>query len=86
MNRTAKRHQTKIAIDLLAEVVEEVLQEAQDKGEGGLTATTVAARAGFPVKSNRGGLSRYILDLLSQQKVAINDLPGLGAGSWRLAV
>lgn len=85
MNKTAKRHQTKIAIDLLAEVVEEVLQDAQNKGAGGLTATTVAARAGIPIKSNRGRLYRYILDLLSQQKVAINDQPGLGAGSWRLA-
>ena len=85
MNLRTRRRQVVTAIDMLMEVVEDVLREAQDNNEGGLTATTVAARAGFPKEGNPGGLARYVLGQLRVEGTAQNDKPGLGAGSWRLA-
>ena len=82
MNANAKRRQVTIAVALLSEVVTEVLQEAQDNAEGGLTAEEVGHRAGFP--GNWGDASRYVLGLLEKQGLAVDHRPGHGPASWQL--
>ena len=83
MNAHTKRRQVSIAIALLIEVVAEILQEAQDNDEDGLQAEDVARRAGFP-EQNRGSAARYVLALMRDQGLAVNDQPGFGPGAWRL--
>ena len=85
MNMRSRRRQVFTAVDLLMEMVEEVLQDAYDDNVGGLTATAVAARAGFPNEGDRGQLARYVLRRLLLDGVAVNDQPQQGAGSWRLS-
>lgn len=85
MNLRERRRLAVNAIDVLMEVVEDVLQEAYDNDEGGLAATIVAARAGFANVGDRGHLSRYILNRLRIDGVAVDDQPGPGYGSWRLS-
>ena len=84
MNMRARRRQVFTAVDLLMEVEEDVLQDAHDSDVGGLSATAVAVRAGFPNEGNRGQLARYVLQRLLLDGVAVNDQPQQGAGSWRL--
>ena len=85
MDIHARRRQAGIGIAYLMEVVASTLQEAYDNGEGGLMATVVAERAGIPTTGDSGGICRYILDRLRIDGVAVDDQPGPGAGSWRLA-
>ena len=80
MNTRERRRLAVKAIDILMEVVEDVLQEAYDNNEGGLSATHVAAKAGFPNVGDRGHLSRYVLDRLRNDGIAIDDQPGPGHG------
>ena len=82
MNAHAKRRQVTIAVAMLSEVLAEVLQEAQDNGQGGLTAEDVGLRAGF--QGDRGQASRYILGMLKDQGLAVDESPGYGRASWRL--
>ena len=78
MNAHAKRRQVTIAVAMLSEV----LQEAQDNDQGGLTAEEVGLRAGF--QGSRGQASRYILELLQGQGLAVEENPGRGPASWKL--
>ena len=82
MNAHAKRRQVTIAVAMLSEVLAEVLQEAQDNGQGGLTAEEVGLRARF--QGDRGQASRYILALLQDQGLAVDENPGRGPASWQL--
>ena len=85
MNLRTRRRQTIAAIDMLMEVVEDVLREAQDNGEGGLTMTNVPVRAGFPDVGEPWRLAKYILDQLEIEGTAENAAPGPGPDAWQPA-
>ena len=85
MDIRRRRRLSGIGIDLLMEAAEDALLEAYENDSGGLAATTVAQKAGFPSEGNAGRLSRYVLNRLEIDGIAINDQPGPGHGSWRLA-
>ena len=84
MDIRRRRRLSAIGIDLLMETVEDALHEAYENDEGGLAATTVAPKAGLPSEGYSGRLSRYVLNRLEIDGIAINDQPGPGHGSWRL--
>ena len=85
MNIHARRRTVNIGLAYLAEAVADVLQEAQDNNEGGLTAATVRERSGLPDNSYAWDTCRFVLNRLEQDGVVINNSPSPNPGSWRLA-
>ena len=83
MNIHARRRTVNIGLAYLAEAVADVLQEAQDNNEGGLTAATIRARSGLPSNGYSWDTCRFVLNRLEQDGIVVND--GLNPGSWRLA-
>ena len=83
MNIHARRRTVNIGLAYLAEAVADVLQEALDKNEGGLAATTINARSGLP--QSAWDTCQFVLHRLEQDGVVVNEQPGGGPGSWRLA-
>ena len=83
MNIHARRRTVNIGLAYVAEAVADVLQEAQEKNEGGLVATIIEARSGLP--QGAWSTCQFVLHRLEQDGVVVNDHPGVGPGSWRLA-
>ncbi len=85
MNIHARRRQVTHALADLSEVVADVLDEAVQAGESGLTAAQVKGRSGMPSESEATyNILRHVLHLMAEGKVAVNNQPGQGHGSWRL--
>ena len=91
MNHSQRKRLSEIAIDLLKEVAEDVLLEAQGNGENGLSPVSVGQRMEInpPYEGGlrEGSITREILKWMQHEGRAVNDNPrGRGRpGSWRLA-
>lgn len=84
MNVHARRRKVRIGVALIAEVLADVLQEAKDNGEGGLTIADVNERTGCSETDLHYELCRGVLQHMKRVGDAVNDQPGLGDSSWRL--
>ena len=80
-----RRAKTARAIIDLAEVVSDILEEALQNNEGGLTAADITSRTGTTVwDQSRYQMILGILGYLAELDIAEDSQPGPGPGSWRL--
>ena len=85
MNVHTRRRNVRIGVAYIAAVLAEVLQDAKDKGEGGLTAVEVRNRTGCSEADLTWDVCIRVLYHMEKAGETKNDQPGGGAGSWRLA-
>ena len=84
MNIHARRKQVTHAVADLSEVVADILDEAIQTGEPGLTAAQVRVRSGMPASQPSYDIVLAVLHLLSESEIAVDTQPGPGHGAWRL--
>ena len=84
MNIHERRRRAACSIAELSEVVADILQEAKDNGEGGLTAAVVNTRTGTANSNRQYPIILGVLGMLSDMDIAVDDQPDLGHAAWRL--
>ena len=85
MNVHTRRRNVRIGVAYIAEVLADVLQEAQDAGKEGLTAVDVRDLTGCSEADLTWDVCIRVLYHMEKAGETKNDQPGGGAGSWRLA-
>lgn len=84
MNIHERRRRATCSIASISEVVADILQEAKDNNEGGLSAATINTRTGPENWDRQYQIVLGVLGLLSDNGIAVDDQPGLGHAAWRL--
>ena len=74
-----------IGYNFIQQAIADALTEAQANGEGGLDMATIAVKAGLPEVSGRWDAMFYFLTGMEAAGEIVNDSPGAGPHSWRLA-
>ncbi len=86
MDTDARRKQVTHALAELSEVVADILAEASQEGEAGLTAKEIRLRSGMSVDDEPVyNILRNVLHHMAEDGIVVNDKPGYGQSSWRLS-
>ena len=84
MNPEQRAQLTESALQVLQMVALDILQEAHDKGQGGLSNVDVRDQAVSNGQGHEWQVFRGILGRLMERGLVVNDHPG-SPGQWRLA-
>ena len=84
MNIHTRRRNVRIGVAYIAEVLADVLQDAKDNGEGGLTAVDVRNRTGCSGTDLTWKICIRVLNHMENVGEAVNDKHGHGPDSWHL--
>ena len=87
MDVHSRRRKAKIGLAYLEEAVLDVLQAAEEEDSEGLEVVQVLRRVGLKadVSGPQHGIVARVLEVLSEDGIAVNARPGPGSARWRLA-